>query len=134
MKSLKVSKNTIEKKCLECGSLFLIYKSTLKTKNYKYCSIKCYNKNKTLLIGEKNKSWKGNKAGYFAIHCWIRRRLGSPSVCDVCGCNDKRKYEWANISGEYKRDISDYKRMCTSCHRKHDKTWLIRKRMNGRFV
>lgn len=30
------------------------------------------------------------------------------------------RYEWANISGEYKRDRSDWVMLCPSCHRKID--------------
>ena len=33
---------------------------------------------------------------------------------------DKKRYHWANISGEYKRDLTDYKRLCVSCHRYFD--------------
>lgn len=31
-----------------------------------------------------------------------------------------KRYEWANISGEYKRDRSDWVMLCPSCHRKID--------------
>lgn len=30
------------------------------------------------------------------------------------------KFEWANKSGDYKRDLSDWLRLCISCHRKYD--------------
>jgi hypothetical protein len=33
-----------------------------------------------------------------------------------------RKYEWANISKIYKRDISDYVQLCKSCHMLFDLT------------
>jgi len=32
----------------------------------------------------------------------------------------KRTFAWANISGEYKQDRSDWKMMCYSCHKKYD--------------
>lgn len=67
---------------------------------------------------EKSASWKGdNITSYQHLHRWIRSTYGKPSKCDDCGISDSRKrYEWANISGEYRRDISDYKRLCRSCH------------------
>ena len=29
-------------------------------------------------------------------------------------------YEWANISGEYKRNRNDFLRLCRTCHRRFD--------------
>jgi len=39
---------------------------------------------------------------------------------DSIGVRERARYEWANISGEYKRDVSDYIQLCPSCHRKFD--------------
>jgi hypothetical protein len=71
--------------------------------------------------GEKNWNWKGDKVSYQALHSWVRRHKGTPHECEKCGTTEPRKYEWANISGEYKRDLSDWIRVCTKCHRKMDK-------------
>lgn len=62
------------------------------------------------------------KPSYRAIHSWIERQLGKPHRCDECGDDslEHRQYHWANISGEYRRDISDWKRLCVRCHRKMD--------------
>ena len=70
--------------------------------------------------GEKNKNWKGERVGYFALHSWLQRKLGNPQNCEHCRKNNKLKYEWANKDHSYKRNISDYIRLCTSCHRKYD--------------
>jgi len=65
--------------------------------------------------------WLGDKAGYYAMHDWITKHYGQPKRCEVCGLSDEdRKYHWANLSSEYRRDIGDWKRMCVPCHRKHD--------------
>lgn len=40
--------------------------------------------------------------------------------CERCHRTDKKKYEWANKSGRYLRDLTDWIRLCTSCHRLHD--------------
>ena len=81
--------------------------------------------------GASNHAWKGDKAGYSAIHYWIERQLGKPRLCEHCGTEDAKKYEWANISGEYRRDITDFIRLCVSCHQKMDghryKQWATRR-------
>lgn len=75
---------------------------------------------KGVMVGEKHPGWKGDLVGYHGIHKWIGRKLGVPNKCENCGVTTAKKFEWANLSGEYKRDLSDWKRLCTSCHQKHD--------------
>lgn len=65
-------------------------------------------------------SWKGVDAGYVAKHQWIRRKYGKADSCEHCGVLDAKKYEWANISKSYKRDISDWIKLCTACHHAYD--------------
>ncbi len=71
--------------------------------------------------GHKPYAWKGDKVGYHALHAWIARHFGKPKICEDCKTTKAKKYVWANISGEYKRDLKDFKRLCTSCHIKFDK-------------
>lgn|SRR3990167_7417463 len=68
----------------------------------------------------KHPSWKGNKVGYFGLHDWIEKVGGKPKKCEVCGTDKKRVYHWANKSGGYKRERSDWMRVCVPCHRKYD--------------
>lgn len=72
------------------------------------------------LVGEKNPIWKGDAVGYGALHDWVVLHKGSPKLCEQCETIEAKKYEWANISKVYKREISDWVRLCTSCHRKYD--------------
>jgi hypothetical protein len=65
-------------------------------------------------------NWKGETASLKAIHQWVYLWKGRPLKCEKCGEEGKKKYEWANINHEYKRDLADYIRMCTSCHRLFD--------------
>lgn len=61
--------------------------------------------------------WKGNKATYSSIHSCIRYHYGIANKCEDKNCNGKSKrYDWANISGKYKRIRSDWKMLCRSCH------------------
>ena len=70
--------------------------------------------------GIENPLWKGKAVGYGALHDWVKRYLGEPRYCVICHSYKKKKYEWASISKLYKRDLSDWKRLCTSCHRNFD--------------
>lgn len=89
-------------------------------------------KGHTLSRGEKNARWTGDKVGYGGLHDWVSVRLGQPRECENCGTLEAKKYEWANLSGEYKRDLTDWARLCTSCHRMIDdhgrKVWVTRKK------
>ncbi len=70
---------------------------------------------------ELHSSWKGDKVGYKALHEWVYKQLGNPSKCQNCRITTAKRFEWANKSGRYLRNISDWLRLCTCCHRKHDK-------------
>lgn len=68
-------------------------------------------------------NWKGDKAGYSAIHKWLAANFEKTGTCEECGKSGLkgRKVQWANISGEYKRDREDYKLLCNRCHYHLDK-------------
>ncbi len=125
------------KKCKYCRRLFPPKK---KNRKNEYCSRLCANRGlaskkkgatyeelygkkksdklKTNMTGN-NYALKKN-AGYKAIHLWIRKHKPRPKFCEECGKN--KPQEVANISGEYKRDINDYKWWCSKCHRHLDGT------------
>lgn len=70
-------------------------------------------------------SWNKHKKGYQAIHAWIKRRKGKANHCEECGLDKTPKgrinfFEWSNISETYKRDLTDWRQLCMSCHRKID--------------
>ena len=62
-------------------------------------------------------------AEYRWLHYWVEKQLGKPAHCNTCGTTEKRKYGWANVSGRYLKDVSDWIRLCCSCHSKMDKKW-----------
>ena len=79
--------------------------------------------------GDKNPRWKGLNADYATFHRRVEIKFGKPKRCDVCGTTDHNKlYDWANLTKNY-HDLSDYKRMCRSCHRKYDNSF---KNFHGR--
>ena len=71
-------------------------------------------------LGHENHAWRGEDAGYQALHLRVESARGKPSLCERCGIADpKLRYEWANLTGKYTY-ITDYERMCVSCHRQFD--------------
>jgi len=140
----------IQKECKQCLVKFEVPKS----RNYRiFCSYLCssiakkgtvsWNKGlkgfgagikkpwfKELVTGEKNYNWKGDSVKYRALHNWVERNLGKPNICTDCFIfGEGHQMHWANISKEYKREISDWKRLCPSCHGKFDKKTLEVKEM-----
>ncbi len=70
---------------------------------------------------EKHPAWVGDSVTYGALHAWVRLRLGKPQKCSDCGTfGPQKRYQWANISGKYLRELSDWIRLCISCHKKLD--------------
>lgn len=79
---------------------------------------KCRNKTNS---GEKHPNWKGALVEYRALHSWIQRKLGTPNMCESCGkTGSGHSMHWANISREYRRDLSDWMRLCPPCHKQYD--------------
>ncbi len=114
--------------CEQCGKI-----RSNKTK--KFCSKECSNEYQKdypnsgtfqlghkRTFGDKNPMWKGEQVGYTALHDWVVLRLGKPRKCMFCGVTNAKRYNWANISRNYKRELNDWIRLCTSCHMKFDGT------------
>jgi hypothetical protein len=75
------------------------------------------------LIESNHPRWLGDNVGYEALHMWVKKHLGRPDTCENCGKSDLRGHQihWANISGLYKRIITDWRRLCVKCHVAFDK-------------
>ena len=82
-------------------------------------------------FGEESRRWKGENAGYVAKHLWLTKHFQKPDKCDLCQTDNCSRIEWANISGEYKRERSDWLALCPSCHRKMDYSKNITHCPNG---
>src|SRR4030042_3557487 len=111
----------VMRKCDVCGSIYSPRKTDIKRRKNLCCSIQCGNKKiSASKIESLNPQWRGDKVGYGCLHRWVERKLGKPNKCDKCSSADAKRYEWANISGEYKRDLTDWIRLCKSCHNLFD--------------
>lgn len=73
---------------------------------------------KGIMIGDKHPSWKGDDAGYNAIHTWIAKIKPKPEVCELCGLPGK--LELSNITGKLIRDINNFQYVHHRCHFKYD--------------
>lgn len=69
---------------------------------------------------ERANKWQGNNVTKGAKHLWIKRHYGKADHCENNTLHKSKRYEWANISGKYLREVTDYRQLCTSCHRKYD--------------
>ena len=78
----------------------------------KFCSRPCSN----------NGQWVGNKIGYGALHSWVKRNLGFPEKCEHCFYTGLKggKIHWANKSHKYLQELTDWIRLCASCHKLYD--------------
>jgi len=77
--------------------------------------------------GAKAYNWKGDEVGYLGLHHWVERELGRPSLCEHCETTTAKRFDWANKSNDYKRELSDWLRLCRSCHMKYDSAARSRK-------
>lgn len=77
---------------------------------------------------EKNYNWGGDNTSYSGIHKWVARHKGQPRLCEKCGNENQKRYEWANIDHQYRRVLDDYMRLCCKCHQAYDKQNHLPKR------
>lgn len=105
----------------------------------KFCSKPCYYESKrgstpwnkgtkglsgpnsgSFTIGE-GRIYKGTMSNYKSLHYKVTQKLGRPQKCTKCGTDEASRYHWANISGSYLMDESDWIRLCPKCHYDFDK-------------
>lgn len=113
-------------KCNVCSQTrWLIYYNVFTRGIGKFCSKKCSGKYLSKYCkkikrvppyksGPEKTNWKGDKVGYGALHEWVRRRFIKPKKCQ--NCKEAPPHDLANISQEYKRDLSDWEYLCRRCH------------------
>lgn len=100
------------KNCIDCNKKL----GDFYAKRCRKCS------NKTKWVGKTGKNhplWKGENISYKHIHGWINKKYGKAFMCQL---NPKHIgfFEWANISGTYKRDRADWVMSCHSCNQRMD--------------
>jgi len=117
-------KGNVRRVCVICNKEFTTSNTEIKRRGgggY-CCSRKCFFARLRIIIKKDKDSpnWKGDKVGRTALHNWVERHLGRPKKCEHCGTTKSKKFEWSNKSQEYKRELTDWQRLCTKCHSKYD--------------
>lgn len=95
--------------CETCGVSFEV--TNHPERKRRFCSLRCAKQ------GANNPMWSEN-VGYDALHGWVNRNLKKPLACECCG--KKKPLDAANISNEYKRDLTDWEWLCRKCHMQKD--------------
>lgn len=120
----------VERRCVTCGKRFLASINEVKRRGgcAKNCSRDCYYKYMPSILEER---WDivGRKPTsiYTRAHRFIYKVKGKASCCEVCGSTEGRYYQWANLSGSYTHNISDWKQMCPTCHKNYDNNLFKRR-------
>ena len=100
-----------------CGKRnHLVMGKNLRLGAVKRCNNTIHMKGRT--EGNKHPFWKGENVGNHQLHRWIRKYFPKPELCR--DCKKVPPYDLANISQEYKRDISDWEWLCRKCHMMKD--------------
>lgn len=79
-------------------------------------------------MSERRKEWADKRiTQYHSIHYWVKKRLPKTEACSWCG-NQSLRIELANLSGDYKKEVSDFVWICVSCHKKYDGVHELQKK------
>lgn len=62
------------------------------------------------------------KQEYNTVHKWVQYNYPKTGTCEHCKTSGLkgRKIQWANVSGDYKRERADWLELCAKCHQKFD--------------
>jgi hypothetical protein len=113
----KNKRNRITVLCeCDCGKQFVSMEYDIKRGHTRSCGC-LLAKTLSERRDEKHPMWKDSKK-MGAIHHWVKLRKQKPLLCENCG--ERPAEDCANISGEYKRDLSDYEWLCRKCHQEKD--------------
>ncbi len=132
-----------DRDCLECYKKFYATPGQVKINQGKYCSRSCSSRANsdgsrlgihsqkgapTPLRAFKPRShtFQGSIKEYKALHYRINKLLGKPRDCANPNRLEKhsRKVEWANKSGKYLENLTDWISLCKRCHWLYDKQYL----------
>lgn len=86
---------------------------------FRKAGFKCRVAAKRSQRGPLNSNWKGDQVTYTAFHYRVCALRGRPCLCAMCDTTTAPKYEWANLTGDY-RNPNDYAPLCVPCHRRLD--------------
>lgn len=71
---------------------------------------------------------------YMNVHQWLIRKYGRAQRCENESQHIGRNYQWANVTGEYEKEVKNFKQLCRSCHAKLDMTEYCREQTRKRMI
>lgn len=80
----------------------------------------CMYERKLAIKRSLNPNYEPAKTTYMQIHKWVYKQAGRADHCQENEEHISKRYEWANLSGNYRREMSDWKQLCKECHTKYD--------------
>ena len=83
------------------------------------------------MLGEKNGNWKGDKAGYKAIHKWLTENYPKTGRC--VRCKEHKKTQYALIEENHVRHPEAYLELCVKCHTNFDRGNIILVRIEASY-
>lgn len=113
----------IPRVCKGCGAKFMANANEVKRRpgGGTYCSKECWlNHQRDRLKEIWDKKGRTLSSVYTLAHKHMSDEFGKANHCEVCGSTGGALYHWANLSGLYKLDRSDWKQMCPKCHKRYD--------------
>jgi hypothetical protein len=81
---------------------------------------------------ERSSSWKGDKVSYSGLHKWVRSHKPKSMFCEKCG-KVTDKLDLHSINHIYRRDISKWQWLCTSCNLKETSVKPSRKALKKSY-
>ncbi|MEK7180656.1 MAG: hypothetical protein AAB706_04220, partial [Patescibacteria group bacterium] len=88
-----LGRERISKECLvSCHYTYKILKNNVEMRPFR-----------RIVSGILSPHYKGNKVGYWGIHDWLKVYFGKANCCENDSNHKSSRFEWANLSGEYKR-------------------------------
>ena len=72
--------------------------------------------------GPRHPRWLGAHADYKQLHKWVNRKMQRTGTCAQCGAtpppraDGRAGTDWANVSGRYMRELSDWRELCHPCN------------------
>jgi hypothetical protein len=70
--------------------------------------------------GAGNPVWKGDEAGYSAMHMWARHHFEKNGSCEECGREGRTDWAFQLWPEPLTRERDDYRELCRRCHQAYD--------------
>ncbi len=110
------------KKCSKCGIIkpLKAYYNRKDSKDGHHHQCKSCIMNKSTIMKKKRDIQFKRKYGYtyHGLHQWVQYHIMKSGICIIC--NEYKNTEFANISGQYKRELRDFMEVCKPCHSLYD--------------